>query len=86
MATGDRVQVHKREGYVQWRLLETTTIKVPQNKREESFAIILIRRTEQYCGKTNLYKLSCIQFKRHLSKHIGQKINLYIFNREGIFT
>ena len=34
----------------------------------------------------NLYKLSCIQFKRHLRKQIGQKINLCIFNREGIFT
>ena len=36
--------------------------------------------------QANLYKLSGIQFKRHLRKQIGQKINLNIFNRECIFT
>ena len=68
------------------KVVGTIIIKVQQKKRGKSSAIILIHRTEQYRGKTNLYKLSCIQFKRHLKKQIGQKINLYIFNREGIFT
>ena len=35
------------------------------NKRGKNSAIILIHRTEQYRSKTDLYKLSCIQFKMH---------------------
>ena len=59
-------------------MLEATIIKVPQKKQGKNSAIILIHHTEQYRGKTNLCKLSCVQFKRHLREQIGQKINLYI--------